>query len=366
MIRRAALPDDFTEEREAVRAAIEGMADDPLMKAVIVFEAVPGTVEAFRAIRARRPDILLFAAESHGPAALIAKEADLVVNADFISRGYLVPWTARAMGARAIVHVSFPRHLAIEAVQRRMTIMEVACRDLGLRFGSEEAPDPTGEGGIDRAKAAVEKSMPLWLSKYGKDTAFFPTNNAHTGPIIKGVLAHGGYFPEGDEPSPLLGYPEALGLDTDALQGDWPEVLRAVEAAAVAAGGSGRLGAWPVSLAYSHLTALPRHAVRAVRGEAAATDVARLLESYGESAPGARFSGAPLQEPAGRVYPNMLLVYQDTYVFGKGYAGSTSQRVPAKYGRISAGNPGGLASAPFRAPSPSASPATPAPGSGGR
>ena len=41
------------------------MSDDPDMKAIIVNQAVPGTTEAFRQIKEKRPDILCIAGESH-------------------------------------------------------------------------------------------------------------------------------------------------------------------------------------------------------------------------------------------------------------------------------------------------------------
>ncbi|MDR2612357.1 MAG: DUF3798 domain-containing protein, partial [Deltaproteobacteria bacterium] len=156
------------------------------------------------------------------------------------------------------------------------------------------------------------------------------------------------YFPEADEPSPLLGYPEALGLDPDSLQGDWPEIAARVEEAVREAGGAGRLGAWTASLAGGHVAALTRHAVRAVSGEVAAADIRALLGSYEAAAPGVHWNGQPLTDPAGREYPNMLLVYQDTYIFGRGHVGTTSRKVPSKY--AFAGGGAGPSTAPGAGP----------------
>ena len=54
----ATYPDNFGEEVETTIQRIAGLADDPDMKAIIVNQAVPGTTEAFRQIKERRPDIL--------------------------------------------------------------------------------------------------------------------------------------------------------------------------------------------------------------------------------------------------------------------------------------------------------------------
>ena len=61
MIQHLTYPDNFMEEQETTISVIAGLADDPLMKAVIVNQAVPGTTEAFRRIKERRPDIICIA-----------------------------------------------------------------------------------------------------------------------------------------------------------------------------------------------------------------------------------------------------------------------------------------------------------------
>ena len=58
MVKLAIYPDNFTEELETTIQTIVNMSDDPKMKAIIVNQAVPGTTEAFRQIKERRPDII--------------------------------------------------------------------------------------------------------------------------------------------------------------------------------------------------------------------------------------------------------------------------------------------------------------------
>ena len=73
----AIYPDNFTEELETTIQTIVNLSDDPLMKAIIVNQAVPGTTEAFRQIKERRPDILCIAGESHEDLPEIGSAADL-------------------------------------------------------------------------------------------------------------------------------------------------------------------------------------------------------------------------------------------------------------------------------------------------
>ena len=178
MITHLTYPDNFMSEMETTIGQLVGLADDPKLKVIVVNQAIPGTTEAFRRVREKRPDILLLAGEGHEDPGVIASAADLVANGDSIGRGYLIPYMARELGAKTFVHISFPRHMSYETLSRRRAIMEAACRDLEIRFVFETAPDPLSDVGVAGAQQFILEHMPAWLEKYGKDTAFFCTNDS--------------------------------------------------------------------------------------------------------------------------------------------------------------------------------------------
>ena len=101
----AIYPDNFTEELETTIQTIVNLSDDPEMKAIVVNQAVPGTTEAFRQIKERRPDILCIAGESHEDLPEIGSAADLTCNNDFVARGYLIIRTAHELGCDTFVHI---------------------------------------------------------------------------------------------------------------------------------------------------------------------------------------------------------------------------------------------------------------------
>ncbi|MBR5116613.1 MAG: DUF3798 domain-containing protein, partial [Lachnospiraceae bacterium] len=206
----AIYPDNFTEEADTTINTIVNLAEDPKMKAIIVNQAVDGTAEAFRRIRETRPDILLLAGEAYEDFVDISPVSDLVVNCDFVNRGYLMIRSAHELGCENFVHISFPRHLSYETVARRVAIMKAACEEFGMTFAMEEAPDPTTDVGVPGAQQFILDHFSEWEEKYGPKTAYFCTNDAHTDPLIKMLLEHGGYFIEADLPSPIMGYPGAL------------------------------------------------------------------------------------------------------------------------------------------------------------
>ena len=336
MIRHVTYPDNFMSEMETTISQIASMADDPLMKVVVVNQGVPGTTEAFRRIKEKRPDILCFSGEAHEDPNVISSVADLNVNADFISRGYLIPLAAKKLGAKTFVHISFPRHMSYETLGRRRAIMEQACKDLGIKFVFETAPDPTSDVGVAGAQQFILEKVPAWIQKYGKDTAFFCTNDAQTEPLLRQIAKYGGYFVEADLPSPLMEYPGALGIPIHKNEaGTFPAILKTVEKAVIKAGGKGRMGTWAYSYGFTTTAGLGEFGKRIVEGKAKLSDRKALLASYGKYSPGAAWNGNSYYDAkTGVKMKGFYLIYQDTYIFGKGYLGMTKVTVPEKYLKI--------------------------------
>jgi len=339
MIRHITYPDDFMSQQETVITNLVSLADDPLMKVIVSCQSIPGVAEAYRRIRAKRPDILLMAGLPHEDPLVIQKAADLVVDTDVLSRGYTIPWAARQMGASTFVHISFPRHMSYETIGRRRAIMEAACKDLGLKFVFETAPDPTSEVGAAGAQQFILEKVPQWLRKYGphgEKVALYCTNDAQTEPLVKQIIAsRNGLFVEADYPSPLMGYPGALGLDLSAEKGDFPAIMARIERALVARGAGGRLGTWPYSTGFTVTAGLGELGKRVVEGTAQCTRPRDLLDALGKYSPGTPWNGTAYTDLGTGVRArNEFMVYMDTYVFGTGYLGATSLKIPSKYSTI--------------------------------
>lgn len=339
MIQHITYPDDFMSQQETFISSIVSFADDPLMKAIIVNNAIPGTAEAFKRVRAKRPDILLLAGEPHEDPLVIQEAADLAVSNDFVSRGYTIIWAAKQLGAKNFVHISFPRHMSYETLGRRRAIMEEACKDLGMNFYFETAPDPTSDVGVAGAQQFILEKVPQWVQRYGKETAFFCTNDAHTEPLLKQLLAYGGLFVEADLPSPLMGYPGALGLDLSKEAGDFPAILKKVEKAVIDKGGAGRFGTWAFSYGYTVTAGLGEFGKRVIEGNAKKDSLKDVFDAFGKYTPGAKWNGSYYTDMATGVRArNQVLIYMDTYIFGKGFLPTTQVKVPDKYYMIKINN----------------------------
>ena len=338
MVKLAIYPDNFTEETETTIQTIVNLSADPLMKAIIVNQSVPGVTEAFRKIKESRPDIICIAGESHEDLPEIGSAADLVCNNDFVSRGYLIIRTAHELGCDTFVHISFPRHMSYETMSRRVAIMKAACEEFGMKFVLETAPDPTSDVGVSGAQAYILEQVPAWAEKYGQKAAYFCTNDAHTEPLLKRLLECGGYFIEADLPSPLMGYPGALGLDLSQEAGDFDKILAKVESAIVEKGGADHFGTWAYSYGYTLSAGLALHAKNVIDGKSELLDmddVAAALQVY---SPDAAWNGAGYTNATtGAKSENVFLIYQDTYIMGDPghFMGNADVEIPEKHFTIS-------------------------------
>lgn len=332
MIKHVTYPDNFASELETTISVIAGLADDPDMKAIIVNQAVGGTAPAFQQIREKRPDILLLVGMPQEDPNVIAQAADLISDVDNISRGYYMIKNAKDMGAKNFVHISFPRHMSVELLARRRAIMEVACKDLGVNFAFETAPDPATDIGLAGAQAQLLQMMPGLIAKYGKDTAFFTTNDGLSEPLLKQVIDNGAIYAENDTPTPLIGFAAALSLDLKDVAGDFPAITKRIEEAVVAKGDGGRVAVAPFSFSYCNSAALGEFAKSVIDGNAKIDDTKALIEAFNTLTPGGNWITTNYKDvKTGEVKKNYLLVLEDSYVFGKGYTGSTNTPVPEKY-----------------------------------
>jgi len=332
IIQHVTLPDNFMSEMETTVSQIVGLSDNPKVKVIVVDDAIPGTVEAFRRVKERRPDILCFAGMPQEDALMISEVADLSVNPDNITRGYLLVHSARELGAKTFVHISFPRHMGFELLARRRAIIEETCKDLGLAYAYESAPDPTSDVGLSGAQQYVLEQVPSWVEKYGKDTAFLVTNDGLTEPLLRQVAAYGAICVEPSSPSTLMGYPGAFGVDLQNEKGNWPAINKKVEEAVIAAGAGGRMGTWAYSFSWSTTCALAEYGKNIVEGNATLGNLNDLWKAYDKFTPGAKWNGSVYTDiNTGVTLRNFIMVYQDTYIFGKGFMGTPDLVVPDKY-----------------------------------
>lgn len=260
-------PDRFMAEQETIITNLVAMASDPLVKALLIVQAVPGMSPAIDKVRELKPDILIIAGVPAEDPAMIAARADMVLTTDDLGRGVCIIEQAHKLGAKTFVHYTFPRHMSYELLSRRRTIMRETAEKLGIKFVDADAPDPTGDAGVPGTQMFITEDVPRKVAEYGKDTAIFGTNCAMQEPMIKQVVEQGAIYPVQCCPSPYHAYPGALGIEIpEDKKGNVAWILEAIEAKLVELGVGGRLSTWPIPVNMAFIEAGMAYAVDFLEG----------------------------------------------------------------------------------------------------
>lgn len=284
MIEHVTYPDKFAQEQETTISQIASLAADPLVKSIVIVQAVPGTAAAIDKVRETREDMLFVVGVPHEDPELIAERADIALELNQIQRGTDIIETAKDMGAKTFVHYSFPRHMSYELLAARRDVLKKVAEENGMKFVEVDAPDPTSDAGVSGAQQFILEDVPRQVETYGKDTAFFSTNCAMMEPIIKQSLEYGAIFPEQCCPSPYHAYPGALGLEIPADKAGDLEYLSAQISEKVAEkGGEGRFGTWTKPANVAIIDAAVEYSKAFINGDIERLDVDAMLKYMKEA-----------------------------------------------------------------------------------
>jgi len=249
MVIHQTYPDKFTTEQETTISTAMSIAADPDVKAIVFMIGVVGTAAAMDKIKQARPDILLMAGTPGDDPAVIAKNADIAYQPNIAAMGTEVAETAAKMGAKTVVHYSFPRHMSQQLNISRRDNMKAACEKLGMKFVEATAPDPMGEAGVAGTQQFILEDVPRMVKQYGKDTAFFGTNAGMQDAMCKAVIETKAIYPHPDNPSPFNSYPAALGITIpDDKKGDVNFIIAEIKKKLAEKNMTGRCGTWSVPL----------------------------------------------------------------------------------------------------------------------
>lgn len=277
-------PDKASTEQETTISTMLSLAADPDVKAIVACFAMEGTTAGFEKVREIRPDILLIGGAPTEDPNILAKAADLVIGMDYVGMGEEVAETAHKMGAKTMVHYSFPRHMANPIYLARHDKMKEKCEELDIQFVDGTSPDPMGEGGLSSTQQFILEDVPRKIQEYGKDTAFFSTNIGMHEPMIKCIFEGGALFPHPDTPSPFYAYPGALGIEVpEDKAGDAEYMVEQISAKLEEADMSGRMGTWLPPMMPLLIRGSVTYAMKHIEGEyEEALDVELLTEVLNE------------------------------------------------------------------------------------
>ena len=310
-------PTNFMAEQEQMITILTRLAADMELRGLVINQSVPGTVPALDRFRSLRNDVFIVAASPQENPPDVARRADLVINNDQFIIGTAFVNQAHRMGARTIVHYSFPRHMSQVLLAGRRDRMIERANQLGIRFLDVTAPDPTGDAGITGTQQFILEDIPRQIAALGTDTAFFGTNCAMQTPMLRRVFEGRAMYPQPCCPSPFHAFPVALGIQTPpAGQGlaDIRFIISETSRIAAENNMTGRLSNWPVpaSMLFTHVGV--EYIIRWINGEVPRSPIdrnllARITQDYVMATAGSRVDlGWNPYVEGGRTFDNYLLI----------------------------------------------------------
>ncbi len=312
-------PDNFMTEQEQMISTIAKLGSDPEIKALVINQAVPGTNAAVDKLLETRDDMFIAYCTPQENPPDVAARADLILNPDELKMGDNIPVQAKALGAKTLVHYSFPRHMSIVMLAARRELMIAKCEEIGIEFYDAQAPDPTSDVGTPGAQQFILEDVPKLVERFGKDTAFFSTNCAMQTPLIKATVEEGAIYPQPCCPSPYHGFPSALGIQStgysvDAMANVISETAKALKEKGVL----GRFSTWPVPVAMMNTVASTEYAVEWINGNVSkdTLDVKVLEEKMADYA-NLAVSTSPYTEEGLEDIEHFRLIIMDFLTYGE-------------------------------------------------
>jgi len=260
-------PKDFITAQKQMIDIIATLAADRDIKALIINQALPGTNAAIDNLKESRDDIYLVFCGIHESPPQAALRANLMFDTDLPGMGRAIVLQAKKQGAKVFVHYSFPRHMSILELSGCRNMIQKTCGEEDIKFVDSTAPDPRGEAGNDAAEQFIIEDVPKLVAMYGENTCFFCTNCSLQIPLIKAVVDNHAIFSQQCCPSPLHGFPEALGINNIERPVDLSYVISEIGNIAAEKNMTDRLSTWPVSASMMYTIAGAEYAIKCIKGE---------------------------------------------------------------------------------------------------
>lgn len=268
MIIHQTFPDKAASEQETTISNALSMVADPSVKAIIFNTANEGTAAAMNKVREKRPDVLLMAGVPNEAPDVICAAADVVFHPDVANMGMQVAEAAHKMGAKTLVHYSFPRHMAQPLNIARRGNMKAKCEEYGIQFIDGTSPDPMSDAGIAGTQQFILEDVPRKVEQYGEDTAFFGTNAGQQEPMCKAVYEAHALYPMPDNPSVFYAFPGALGIEVpEAEKGNVEYMKKAISEKLASNNMTGRMGAWSAPMHTMFINCAVQYAMDYIEGK---------------------------------------------------------------------------------------------------
>ena len=305
---------------------------DPEVKAIIVYQAVPGVNKYFSKLKKQREDIFIVFVTFQDNLETVQESADLILGIDEVGMGPSMVYQAKNLGASTFVHYSSPREQSHHDLSTRQKLIKETCQTLDIDF--VEVTDTeldSSHYGLQTIEYLVN-DVPIKVAQYGKDTAFFSTNCFLQSTLIEAVVKTGAIYLQPCHPDPYHGFIAALDLEFHYIginpynQKIVPasNVVEIIREALKEREMLGRISTWPESPCLTFTAVSAEYAIKWINGEVPKSGVdTEVLKQLMENFTGVEVSLTPFvddyhpYEPDAppETYDNYLLMRMDYITF---------------------------------------------------
>ena len=238
-----AYPHNYITHPEQIVSTMTALADDSDIRVIIIPEVVNGTAAGIEKLRETRSDILIITGMNAENAAQIAPLSDLCLIENRTATGTSIIEQAVSMKAKTFVYITCQNDLQNSAISAHEELLKETCSSLEISFVEAIAPDPFGAESVMATQAWINENVPVYVDQYGKNTAFYATNETMSVPLIQQVAACGAILPRLCNSSPYHGFPEAFDIDLTDHEADLSYLLQQIKSAVASYNNEGRMAA---------------------------------------------------------------------------------------------------------------------------
>lgn len=227
------LEDDFYKNKKSVDKAVSPFLTDNKVKALIFTQGFEGVTETLSTVKELRPDIFCIVINPCEDIEALSKIADMVFTVDEDAYGTALVKYVKQAGAEVLVSYKDSRLMQYPNVLRRLNAISKACGEAGIKLDLADDVDYRAGYGIDGARMFIYEDIPRKLSKHSdKKLAIMTNEYAVSGAVVSAACDNGLIFPVQPDASPLVGYPEAFGVDIEGNETDYERAYNKITDAA--------------------------------------------------------------------------------------------------------------------------------------
>lgn len=241
------LPEDS--DVQTIVSLASSMASNEEIGALVINEAVPGSIAAADAAKQANPELLVIMVNPSEEPSEVSKSADLAVMTVFNELTVAAADQAAEKNCKVMVLEVPVDQLGMERAQSRIAACQARCEELGIECVVNSLPSESDANSRPAMIQAAKEDVYNKLDEYGDDVGFMSFSSFCSTAVFTALCDEGrGYLVGTPDPGPFApGFMDAFGITADGehvLDMEWTN--KAIADALKAKGMDGHFCNWEI------------------------------------------------------------------------------------------------------------------------